>query len=151
MFIILSLVFAFSDYDGNGAWLRKPLQMSRGRPGVWLHWTCALYSPLTFLGSRQHISEEDLSLILAAEKESAAQAQQLNFNTSSPSSAIAGGAGVTSEEGGGDAKKGVIVEEDANATYWFNVRKEVTRGRQLACTACGQKGATIGCMVNIYR
>ena len=29
----------------QGHWLRRPLQLARGRAGVWLHWTCALYSP----------------------------------------------------------------------------------------------------------
>ena len=62
--------------------MRRPLVVAKGRAGVWVHWTCALYSPQSF-----HDFEN-----------------------------------------------------------WYNVTKEVSRGRRLSCTVCGLKGATIGCI-----
>lgn len=32
---------------------------------------------------------------------------------------------------------------------WFNVTKEIRRGRKLECQSCRKKGATIGCFIQV--
>ena len=106
------------DFDGQGHWMRAPLQMSKGRAGVWLHWPCALYSPQVAIESAG----------AAEDKED----------------------GEDGDGGGGGGEPGAATaatEAIPEATQWYNVTKEVRRGRAFTCSACPAKGATLGCMV----
>jgi WD40 repeat protein len=45
----------------------------------------------------------------------------------------------------------VYFQEEEETGGYVNVLKEIKRGRQLSCTGCGERGATIGCMVTSCR
>jgi len=105
---------ALRDYDGQGHWLRGPLLLQRGQRGLWIHWTCAHYSPLALLGPK----EED---------------ESTTNSSSSSSDGGHGGSGATSSTPAGES------------SCWYNVSREVRRGRGLLCTGCGLRGATLGC------